>query len=169
MAQGIERDKDKVINEILQPLFKMGYSVRKACSYAGIPSSTVDTWIQNDDDLRAKITVWQNDLALQARKNIERRIRGTDIIVKEVKDPKTKEVIVRHVEEIPAVPDIGLSQWYLRTKERDEFSERVENVTAEITYDDLLRLQQDNLSQARDIEKNREPKQGLYDKLSGNT
>lgn len=68
MAQGQAREKNKII-EALKPLFKLGYSVTKACKYAGVPQSTVATWITNDEELRLKISIWQNEINIAARKN----------------------------------------------------------------------------------------------------
>lgn len=68
-------DKQKVMNETLKPIFELGYSVRKACDIAGIPSQTVQTWIENDSDLRAKVTIWQNTISQMARKNWQDAIK----------------------------------------------------------------------------------------------
>lgn len=68
MSQGKAWDKDKIINEVLKELFQLGYSVTKACDIAGIPPTTVQTWIEADEILRAKITKWQNEPNILARK-----------------------------------------------------------------------------------------------------
>lgn len=75
MAQGKAWDKEKVIRS-LEPHFKRGCSVTKACNYAGIPVQTVDTWIQKDDELRIKITAWQNELSDRSRQNVSKRIKA---------------------------------------------------------------------------------------------
>lgn len=67
MSQGKEWNQQEVI-EILEPLFKLGYTVNKACNIAGIPQSTVATWVTADEELRLKITMWQNELSIKARK-----------------------------------------------------------------------------------------------------
>lgn len=67
MAQGVEWDKEKVIEQ-LRPFFQLGCNVRKACSYAGIPQPTVATWIMNDPLLQLKINVWQHEMSIKSRK-----------------------------------------------------------------------------------------------------
>lgn len=78
MAQGIERNKNEVL-DVLEPYLKTGCSVKKACEYAGIPQSTVQTWIENDDDLRVKITAWQNVVNASARMNVASSIQKGNI------------------------------------------------------------------------------------------
>lgn len=98
MAQGIPRDKETTI-EALKPYYQLGCSTQKACSYAGIPLSTVQTWIDADDDLRCKITAWQNEISAKARMNLREQIanKNTDYSLK-----------------------------WLERKEKDEFSQRTE-------------------------------------------
>lgn len=98
MAQGKPRDKEEVI-EILRPYFQLGCSVNKACKSAGIPQSTVQTWIDNDDDLRLKIGAWQDEITMLSRKAIRTAIEGNNIV--------------------PAL------EW-LKRKEKDEFSDKTE-------------------------------------------
>jgi len=98
MAQGIEWNKDEVI-EILKPYFKMGCNVTKACSYAGIPRTTVQTWIEGDDVLRLKVENWQNEPNHKARSNWIAKIAEGDY-------PSSLE--------------------WLKRKEKDEFSDRQE-------------------------------------------
>ncbi len=69
MAQGKAWKKEKVI-EALEPYFKLGCSINKACSYAGVPQSTVQTWLETDDELRLKIGAWQNEVSLQVAEAI---------------------------------------------------------------------------------------------------
>lgn len=98
MAQGKEWDKDEVI-EILKPFFKQGCNVTKACAYAGIPRTTVQTWIENDEVLRLKVGVWQNEPNHLARSNWLAKM---------------------------AEGDFDSAKEWLRRKEKDEFSERTE-------------------------------------------
>lgn len=105
MAQGKAWDKKKVI-EVLEPIFKLGYSVTKACNTAGFPQSTIQTWIDKDEELRLKITSWQNEPNLLARKNWIQAIE--DGIDKKKNDTYT-----------PA------KEW-LERKEKDEFSTRTD-------------------------------------------
>jgi len=98
MARGKARNKKKVL-ELLKPFFQLGCSVTKACAYAGIAESTVRTWIDADDDLRAQVVVWQNELSAVARKNLAVALRTGNISVS--------------------------SEW-LNKKERDEFAGRTE-------------------------------------------
>lgn len=97
MSQGKAWKKDEVL-EILEPYFKLGCNVTKACAYAGIPKSTVQTWLDNDEELRLKVTAWQNEASVQARKTW---IRG---LKKNSSD----------------------AQNWLTKKEKDEFAERKE-------------------------------------------
>lgn len=98
MAQGLPWDKEKVI-DALEPYFKMGMSVNKACKSAGFPQSTVQTWIDNDDALRLKIGVLQSLPGHKARANwIAKMEEG----------------------------DYNASKEWLTKTERDEFSERSE-------------------------------------------
>lgn len=99
MAQGKEWDKDEVI-EILKPFFKMGCSVTKACSYAGIPRTTIQTWIENDDTLRLKVEAWQNEPNAMARSNWLAKM---------------------------AEGDYNASKDWISKREKDEFADRVEN------------------------------------------
>ena len=102
MAQGIARDKEKTI-ELLATHFKMGCSVTKACNYGGIPQSTVQTWIDADEELRLKITLWQNEPNTLARANwIAKMAEG----------------------------DYNSSKEWLSKKEKDEFSDRLEQTGA---------------------------------------
>ena len=103
MAQGKARDKEKTI-EALMPYFKMGCSVLKACNYAGVPQSTVQTWVDNDDALRVQITAWQNEPNVLARSNwIAKMAEG----------------------------DYNSSKDWISKKEKDEFSDRIENTGAD--------------------------------------
>jgi hypothetical protein len=74
MSRGKEWNKKEVI-EVLKPYFKLGYSVNKSCEYAGIPQSTVQTWIANDEQLRLKISSLKSNVSVQARKNIVNEIK----------------------------------------------------------------------------------------------
>jgi len=98
MAQGKEWNKEDVI-EVMKPFFKMGCSVTKACSYAGMPQSTVATWIKADEVLRLKIGIWQNEPSVMARSNWLAKL---------------------------AEGDYESAKEWLRRKEKDEFSERQE-------------------------------------------
>lgn len=99
MAQGKEWNKDEVI-QILEPIFKMGCNVTKACAYAGIPRTTVQTWIENDEELRLKVTLWQNEPNLLARSQWIAKMASGD--------------------------GYDSAKEWLRRKEKDEFSERTE-------------------------------------------
>lgn len=98
MAQGIEWNKDEVF-DILEPFFKLGCNVTKACSYAGVPRTTVQTWIEGDETLRLKVGAWQNEVSMEARKTLLSSIKSGD---------KTSAL-----------------EW-MKRKEKDEFSDRTE-------------------------------------------
>lgn len=143
MSDYFWKDKDKIISEVLQPLFKLGLSVTKACKYAGIPQRTVQDWVEKDDELRLKINVWQNEISLQARKNV----------VEKMMDKNSDRFIV--------------SQWWLRMKERDEFTERTETVQSSVSYEELKQMQLDNIKEGYKIEKSRVIKEELYNRIKG--
>jgi hypothetical protein len=98
MAQGKEWNKDEVI-AVLEQYFKLGCNVAKACDYAGIPRTTVQTWIENDELLRLKVTGWQNEMNVLARNNWKAKMNEGDF---------------------------DASKEWIRRKEKDEFSERSE-------------------------------------------
>ena len=103
MAQGKAKDKEKTI-ELLRPFFELGCSVTKACNYGGIPQSTVQTWIDADESLRLKITLWQNKMNYKARENWQASINKGEL---------------------------SASQAWLSKKEKDEFSDRTEMTGAD--------------------------------------
>jgi transposase len=102
MSQGKQWNQDEVIS-ILEPYFKLGCNVAKACAYAGISRTTVQTWIENDEALRLKVNAWQNEMSTQARKNFKK-------LLDEANPQSTLE--------------------WLKRKEKDEFSERTEQTGA---------------------------------------
>ena len=102
MSQGKEWNRDEVI-KVLEPYFKLGCNVAKACSYSGIPRTTVQTWIENDEELRLKVFSWQNEISAQARKVIKKAVEDNQVSV---------------------------AQDWLKRKEKDEFSERTEQTGA---------------------------------------
>lgn len=107
MAQGKAWEKDRIIAEVLKPVFRLGYSVTKACQVVGLPHSTVDEWIQKDDILRLKIITWQNEPNLLARKQWLKSIKeGLDKSKNDIYTP---------------------SKDWLERREKDEFSTRQEN------------------------------------------
>lgn len=103
MSQGKAWNKEEVI-EILKPYFELGCSVNKACNYAGIPQSTVQTWIDDSEELRLKIGSWQNVMSTQARR-----------VWKKALDENQAN---------------AATEW-LRRKEKDEFSDRTEQTGAD--------------------------------------
>ena len=103
MSQGKEWNKDEVF-KVLEPYFKLGCNITKACSYAGIPRTTIQTWVENDEELRLKVTGWQNELNEKARRvwALEMDKGNVDAAIK-----------------------------WLTKKEKDEFSDRTELVGAD--------------------------------------
>src|SRR3990167_351598 len=94
MSQGKKRNRNEVVG-LLEPFFKLGWNVTKACEFAGVAQSTVQTWIENDDDLRLKIGVWRGMVTVAGVQNIARAI---------VKDK-----------------DVVASQWWLERVAKDQF------------------------------------------------
>jgi hypothetical protein len=154
MAQGKEWDKDKIIYEVLKPLFKLGYSVRKACMYAGIPNTTVDTWLKNDPELRLEISVWQNEVNIKARKNLVAEILGSEA-PEGMRDDKAS---------------ITTSHTWLRSREKEDWTERSEVVSANISYEELKEMQEENIAKGLEAEAKRKGKEkkGLYDTVRKN-
>lgn len=99
MAQGKEWNQEEVIRT-LEPFFKLGCNIKKACDYAGIPYTTVHTWIKNDEELRIKVTSWQNEPARLAR--------------------------AQWIAKMASADGYDAAKEWLRRKEKDEFSERTE-------------------------------------------
>ena len=165
MAQGIAYNKEEVM-KVLEEYFRLGMNVSKACKYAGIDQSTVSRWLKDDPTLSLKVQGWQNLVNMTARKNIVRRIEGRDIIITEIYE--NKQVVDRVAKEVDATPDVVLSQWWLKTKEKEdgEFTERVETVNTNISYEELKEMQKSNLEEANIIEESMKPKKGLYDTIT---
>jgi len=107
MAQGVAWDKEKV-TELLKPYLQLGYSVNKACKLVGIPQQTVDTWIQDDNELQLKVTAWQNEISVIARKQWKKNI---------IKGRPTKF----------GIDDYTPSKEWLERIDRDDFSTRSES------------------------------------------
>jgi hypothetical protein len=77
MSQGIKWNKDEVMTA-LEPYFKLGCNVTKACDYAGVPRTTVQTWIEDDETLRLKVNAWQNEVNTAARRALYAAITNGD-------------------------------------------------------------------------------------------
>lgn len=111
MAQGRAWNKEEV-TEILRPFFELGCSVTKACKYAGIAQQTVDTWIQEDDELRLKIESWQNIINEKARATLKEGIEKGDK---------------------------NSAQWWLERREKDDFSPKTETeLSTKTSVKDLI-------------------------------
>jgi hypothetical protein len=63
----------------LEEYLKMGFSLKKACSYADLPYSTVRDIVSSYQPLRAKTTALQNLINVTARENIINSIKGGNI------------------------------------------------------------------------------------------
>ena len=102
MSQGKAWNKEEVIRT-LEPFFKLGCNLKKACAYAGVPYTTVFTWVDSDEELRIKITAWQNEMNAKARQVLKQSMESGD-----------KSTAL---------------EW-IKRKEKDEFSDRTEQVGA---------------------------------------
>ncbi len=96
--QGKAWSQKKVLRT-LEPYFRLGCNLKKACDYAGIPYTTVHTWISADEELRIKVNSWQNEVNEEARKVWANKIKSGDFLA---------------------------SKEWLERKEKDEFSVRTE-------------------------------------------
>ena len=123
MAQGKAYDKKKII-EVLKPYFLLGYSVNKACEVAGIPQSTVQTWIDKDEELRLKIRGWINYVSSKSR----------EVVAKSVTENENKED----------------AKWWLERREKKDFSTRTENET-ELKVEGKLNIDIDGIIDKHDL------------------
>lgn len=79
--------------------------------YAGIPQQTVDTWVNQDEELRLKITCWQNTVNITAR----------EIIAQEILTKK----------------DVAMAQWWI-IKTEDEMKD-TKNVNLTTTVEEFAK------------------------------
>jgi hypothetical protein len=113
MSQGKAWDRDEVI-DILEPFFKMGMNVTKACKYAGVPRTTVQTWIEDDELLRLKVESWQALPSHKARANWIAKIEEGDFVASEKwlskteKDEFSDKTTVEHEGKIELLPITGM-------------------------------------------------------------
>jgi hypothetical protein len=128
MAQGKAWDKEKVI-EALRPYFILNYSVTKACSLAQIPQSTVQTWIETDEELRLKITAWQGSVAAKSRENIAKKIQDGDL---------------------------ETSKWYAERVEKEQFSTRLDLTNKDESFDTAPDILSEILDELRDKQQTRD-------------
>lgn len=134
MAQGLAWDKKKVI-EVLEPILKLGYSVTKACRAAGIPQSTVQTWIDDDETLRLKVNTWQDEPNILARKQwvkalsqgIDRKENDTYTPAKEWLERREKEDFSTRSEQTGKDGKDLVPQFIVSTKEAKEELEKLYN------------------------------------------
>ena len=101
MTQGkgfTDKQKEEIIKS-LEPYFKLGCNLKKACSYGKICYNTVYNWVKDDEALLIKIKAWQNEVNVNAREVLAKAIKEGD-----------KQVAFN----------------WLSKKEKDEFSDRTE-------------------------------------------
>ena len=106
MAQGkafTDLQKAEIIKS-LEPFFKLGCNLKKACAYGEICYNTVYNWVKEDEALLIKIKALQNEVNADARK----------VLVKAIKEG-----------------DKQIALNWLSKKEKDEFSDRTELTGAE--------------------------------------
>lgn len=103
-------DKEKTL-ESLRPYFQRGMSITKACEASGVcDDQTIFNWQREDPEISRRITAWQNTVSSKARSLLAEAITTEDA----TKNPLTKRERIR------------LAKWWLRHKERKEFSTRQE-------------------------------------------
>lgn len=141
MAQGKEYTIEQRMEliEAIKPYLQLGYSLRRACEYAGVSHSTIYNWYINDEALRTEIKAWQGLVNTQARQNIVEHIMGN-----------TKKGIK---------PDLETSKWWAERRERDDFSLRQENINTERSIKEIIDEFQDpdNFEYADNEEKTDKP------------
>ncbi len=120
MAQGKEYTIEQRMEliEAIKPYLQLGYSLRRACEYAGVSHGTIYNWYVNDEALRTEIKAWQGLVNTQARQNIVEHIMGN-----------TKKGIK---------PDLDTSKWWAERRERDDFSVRQENINTERSIKEVI-------------------------------
>jgi transcriptional regulator with XRE-family HTH domain len=99
MAQGKAWEKDAVL-KVLEPLFRLGMTRRKACMTAGVHESTLSRWETDDIELSIKIDTW-------------------------IKEP-SRLAMMNWVDKVKE-GDYQASKDWLERKEKDEFSTKTEN------------------------------------------
>lgn len=141
MAQGKEYTIEQRMEliEAIKPYLQLGYSLRRACEYAGVSHGTIYNWYVNDEALRTEIKAWQGLVNTQARQNIVEHIMGN-----------TKKGIK---------PDLDTSKWWAERRERDDFSVRQENINTERSIKEVIDEFQDpdNFEYADNEEKTDKP------------
>ncbi len=110
MAQGKAWNKEEVV-KVLEPFFKLGCSLTKACQYAGIPHSTLSNWLVDDEELRLKIEGWQNEMNAKAREVIQKAVINGDE---------------------------KMAAWWLERREKESFSVRQENINTNASITDIM-------------------------------
>ena len=83
------------------PYLQRGLSVAKACQHAKVPHSTVSLYMQNNPEFLEEIECAKRTLEIAARNKVANAINKGNV---------------------------GVAQWYLERKCKDEFSSRVENI-----------------------------------------
>lgn len=141
MQQGKEYTPQERIEtlELVKPYLQLGYSVARACDYAGITHQTVYKWISEDEELQREVRAWQGMVNTQARQNIVEHIMGN----------KKKGI----------EPSLETSKWWAERREKDDFSVRQENVNTERSIKEVIDEFQnpDNLEYPNDEEKTDKP------------
>lgn len=141
MAKGIKYTAEEKIEiiETIKPYLQLGYSLKRACEYAGVPYSTIQNWLPKDEKLSSEIKAWQGMVNTQARQNIVEHIMGN-----------TKKGIK---------PDLDTSKWWAERRERDDFSVRQENINTERSIKEVIDEFQDpdNFEYADNEEKTDKP------------
>lgn len=79
--RGKKRTKEEKneLFKVLEDYLKMGFSLKKACSYAELPYSTIRDVVSIDKPLRARTTALQNLVNVSARANIIKSIESGNI------------------------------------------------------------------------------------------
>lgn len=98
MSQGTGWDRETVV-QTLEPYFRLGYSVKKACILANFPFSTFYGWYREDEMLRTRIKALQGMVSARAR----------EVVASSVKDGNRED-----------------ARWWLERREKKDFSPRQE-------------------------------------------
>lgn len=126
----------------LEEYLKMGFSLKKACSYANLPYSTIRDIVSSYQPLRAKTTALQNTVNVKARENIIKSIEAGNI-----KDSKWWLEKFDHLEPQDSPEFGGLKEGLLTYYEykREDEKERVTEIDEfleEFSGSEVLGLQE---------------------------
>jgi transposase-like protein len=107
-------EREQIVQS-LKKYFLLGYSITKACEYAGFNHQTVYNWVNEDSILYSKIRAWQGEVNAKAR----------EVIAKAIVGDKEKGI----------EPDLNTAKWWAERTEKETFSTRQDNLNTNVNID----------------------------------